>query len=164
MTTAQPFSIARCTEVERLPELLALLYRAFDGLDPPSGVLKETLDDLSARLGRETFLVATAAGGGIVGSVFYARKGDERYLTRMAVLPAWRGCGVGRALLAAAEGEARRGGKERLALRVRQNLPGNRLYFERRGFTVTGKGRDPGRPPYYVMEGPMLSMRGGAEG
>jgi len=96
--------------------------------------------------------------------VFCALKGDELYLTRMAVLPAWRERGVGRALLAAAEAEARRGGKQRLALRVRQNLPGNRRYFERRGFTVTGEGRDRGRPPYYVMQGPMLSMCGGAEG
>jgi len=163
MSAAQAFSIARCNDVERLPELLALLHRAFEGLDPPSGMLKETLDDLAARLGRESFLVAHA-GDAIVGSVFCALKGDELYLTRMAVLPAWRERGVGRALLAAAEAEARRGGKQRLALRVRQNLPGNRRYFERRGFTVTGEGRDPGRPPYYVMQGPMLSMCGGAEG
>ena len=40
----------------------------------------------------------------------------------------------------------------RLTLRVRDTLPGNRAYFERFGFAVTGEGADPGRPPYNAME------------
>jgi hypothetical protein len=43
----------------------------------------------------------------------------------------------------------------RLTLRVRVNLPANRNYFERAGFTVTGQGQDPGRPPFEVMDRPL---------
>jgi GNAT superfamily N-acetyltransferase len=127
---------------------------SFREFEPPSGVLKETLEHLTARFQREIFLVAQADGS-IIGSLFCARKGGSLYLTRMAVLPAWRKRGVGRALMQAAEAEARRIGAARLTLRVRKNLPANRVYFERFGFGVTGEGADPGRPPYFAMELPL---------
>ena len=145
------FDITRWDKAERLDELLAVVHSAFRDFEPPSGVLNETLEHLSARFRSETFLVAQA-GGGIIGSLFCARKYGALYLTRMAVLPVWRKRGVGRALMVSAEAEARRIGAARLTLRVRKNLPGNRAYFERFGFAVTGEGRDPGRPPYDFME------------
>jgi len=73
----------------------------------------------------------------------------------MAVAPDWQARGVGSALLDAAVGEARRNGATRLTLRVRQNLPANKAYFERRGFVVSGEGQDPGRPAYFAMERPL---------
>jgi GNAT superfamily N-acetyltransferase len=148
------FSVTRWDKAERLDELLAVVHSAFRDFEPPSGVLNETLEHLTARFHREVFLVAQA-GGDIIGSLFCAAQGDALYLTRMAVLPAWRKRGVGRALMAAAEAEARQIGATRLALRVRKNLPGNRVYFERFGFTVTGAGQDPARPPYDALELPL---------
>ena len=148
------FSVTRWDKPERLDELLAVVHDAFREFEPPSGVLSETLEHLAARFHKETFLVAQA-GGDIIGSLFCARKDGALYLTRMAVSPAWRKRGVGRALMAAAEAEARRIGATRLTLRVRQNLPGNRVYFEHFGFAVTGEGADPGRPPYDAMELPL---------
>jgi GNAT superfamily N-acetyltransferase len=148
------FSVTRWDKPERLDELLRVVHSAFREFEPPSGVLSETLEHLTARFHRETFLVAQA-GGDIIGSLFCARKDDALYLTRMAVSPVWRKRGVGRALLAAAEAEARRIGAARLTLRVRKSLPGNRVYFESFGFAVTGEGADPGRPPYDTMELPL---------
>ncbi len=145
------FNVMRWDKAERLDELLAVVHDAFRDFEPPSGVLNETLEHLTARFRSETFFVAQA-GGDIIGSIFCARKDGALYLTRMAVLPAWRKRGVGRALMAAVEAEARRIGAARLTLRVRKNLPGNRVYFERFGFAVTGEGQDPGRPPYDAME------------
>jgi predicted N-acetyltransferase YhbS len=145
------FSVARWDEPERLGELLAVVHGAFREFEPPSGVLKETLAHLTARFRDETFLVARS-GGDIIGSVFCARKDGALYLTRMAVLPGWRKRGVGAALMQAAVEEARRAGASRLTLRVRQNLPGNRAYFQKLGFAVTGEGADPGRPPYFAVE------------
>ena len=145
------FSIRRWTTPERFDELLAVVHSAFREFEPPSGVLKETLEHLTARFAKETFLVALV-GGDIVGSVFCARKGDALYLTRMAVVPAWRKRGVGRALMQSAEEEARSSGLKRLTLRVRKTLPANRAYFESFGFTVTGEGQESGRPPFDAME------------
>ena len=146
-----PVRVGRLGAAARPDEILTLVQTAFSGLQPPSSVLREAPSDLVARLRTETALVASA-GEHIVGSVFCAAKDDALYLTRMAVAPAWRGQGVGSALLAACADEARRMGAARLTLRVRQNLPDNRAYFERRGFIVTGEGQDSGRPPYFAME------------
>ena len=127
------------------------VHLAFGRLSPPSGALKETAGDVAARFRAGLVLIAEADGA-LVGSVFAALKGDGLYLTRMAVRPDWQNRGVGRALLAVAEVQARALGVQKLTLRVRTNLPDNRAYFERAGFSVTGQGQDPGRPPYDAME------------
>jgi GNAT superfamily N-acetyltransferase len=135
----------------RLDEILVLVHAAFAGLEPPSSVLRDTVSDFAHRLQTESALIAQV-GDEIVGSVFCACQGDALYLTRMAVAADWRRCGVGSALLRFAADEARRMGGARLTLRVRQSLPDNRSYFERRGFVVTGEGREGDRPPYLSME------------
>ncbi len=63
-------------------------------------------------------MLIAEAEGALVGSMFCALKGEGLYLTRMAVRPDWQKRGVGRALLAAAETEARRLGVHKLTLRV----------------------------------------------
>ena len=149
-----PVAISRCADVARSAAILALVHETFGRLTPPSGALSETLDDVAARFTAGPVLIAEADGA-LVGSLYCALKGSGLYLTRMAVAPARQKQGVGRALLKAAEDEARRLGARKLTLRVRLNLPDNRAYFERAGFTVTGQGQDPGRPPYEAMERPL---------
>jgi len=59
---------------------------------------------------------------------------DQGFIAYMAVEPKWQGAGVGTALLAAAEDEARRRGLPFMALMVtEENEPGRRLY-ERAGY------------------------------
>jgi predicted N-acetyltransferase YhbS len=145
------FFVRRWTTSERLADIMAMIHAAFGAFEPPSGVLKETVADLAVRQ-RDGLVLVAQDGERFIGSLFCARQSDALYLTRLATAPDWRKRGVGRALIAAAESEARASGVMRLTLRVRQNLPGNRAYFERLGFAVTGEGVDPGRPPYYAME------------
>ncbi len=148
------FTVSRCADAARSGDILALVHLAFGALTPPSGALKETVDDVAARFRAGLVLIAEADGA-LVGSVFAALKGDGLYLTRMAVRPDWQKRGIGRALLAAAGVQAGAIGVKKLTLRVRINLPDNRAYFERAGFVVTGQGQDPGRPPYDAMERPL---------
>jgi GNAT superfamily N-acetyltransferase len=145
------FTVKRCADAGRSDDILTLVHLAFGALTPPSGALNETVDDVAARFRAGLVLIAEAEDV-LVGSVFAAMKGDGLYLTRMAVRPDWQNRGIGRALLAAAELQARALGVQKLTLRVRLNLPDNRAYFERAGFVVTGQGQDPGRPPYDAME------------
>lgn len=152
--TPPGFAVTRCADIERRGDILILVHEAFGGLSPPSGALNETIDDVAARFAAGPVLIAEA-GGELVGSVYGAVKESGLYLTRMAVRPDWQKRGVGRALLTVAEGEARSRGLRKLTLRVRVNLPANRAYFERAGFTVTGRGQDPGRSPYETMERPL---------
>jgi GNAT superfamily N-acetyltransferase len=144
-------AISRCADVARRGDIVALVHAAFGRLTPPSGALTETLDDVTARIAAGPVLIAEADGA-LVGSLYCALKGDGLYLTRMAVRPDRQKQGIGRALLMAAETEARALGAQKLTLRVRVNVPENRAYFERAGFTVIGQGQDPGRPPYEAME------------
>jgi predicted N-acetyltransferase YhbS len=145
------FTVSRWTSAVRLGDIMAMIHVAFGAFEPPSGVLKETVADLAARQ-RDGLVLVAQNGERFIGSLFCARQSDALYLTRLATTPDWRRRGVGRALIAAAESEARASGVMRLTLRVRKNLPGNRAYFERLGFIVTGEGADPGRPPYDAME------------
>lgn len=143
--------ISRCIDATHFVAILTLVHETFGALTPPSGALKETIDDVAARFKAGPILLAHD-GGELVGSLYCAIKEDGLYLTRMAVRPARQQQGIGRALLKAAEAEARRLGAQKLTLRVRLNLPKNRAYFARAGFVVTGQGADPGRPPYEAME------------
>lgn len=142
---------SRLDDAARFGEVLALVNKAFAGLEPPSGVMNETVADIERRFDSGPILIAEA-GGELVGSVFCAVKEDALYLTRLATPPAWRRRGIARALMAAAEAQARATGAKRLTLRVRTTLPQNRRYFERLGFIAIGQGQEPGRTPYVKME------------
>ena len=66
------------------------------------------------------------------------------YLGRVAVPPAWRGRGVARAVVGAAEEEARARRLPRLLLGTRLVLAGNRRLFAGLGFRETGLETHPG--------------------
>jgi len=145
------YRVRRWTSCERLDDIMAMVHAAFEGFTPPSGALKETSADLAKRQ-RDGFVLVVMENDEFIGSVFCAVKDDSLYLTRMATRPDHWGDGVGRAMLRAAEDEARRMGLPKLSLHVRKNLPGNRDYFARVGFVVTGEGQEKGRTPFDVME------------
>jgi GNAT superfamily N-acetyltransferase len=145
------YSVQRWTSSERLDEIMGMVHAAFDGFEPPSGVLEETAADVAKRQ-RDGFVLVTMEGDDFIGSMFCAVKDNSLYLTRMATRPDLWGSGVGRAMLHAAEDEARRMGLPKMSLRVRQTLPGNRIYFARFGFVVVDEGQEDGRTPFDVME------------
>jgi GNAT superfamily N-acetyltransferase len=151
------FRVYPWTTTDKLDDILAVVHVAFADLQPPSGALRETLTDVGNRQ-RDGIVLVAQSGDELIGSLYAARKDDALYLTRLAVVPAWRRRGVGRALVREAEAQACRIGATRLILRVRVNLPDNHAYFQAMGFTRTDEGQDPGRPPYYVMERPVVIM------
>lgn len=63
---------------------------------------------------------------------------DELHINNLAVLPAWRRRGVGRALLEAVLAEARRLGAARATLEVRASNQAARALYERAGFRPAG--------------------------
>ncbi len=121
----------------------ALIRTAFAAigtpLDPPPSGQRVNADQVRQHL--ET-------GGGALhdeaGCILWAVKGAGLYVSRLAVLPAHRGQGIGSALLAHAEAQARRLGQPRIHLEVRLALTGNRLLFARAGFVETVQRSHPG--------------------
>lgn len=77
--------------------------------------------------------LAEAAAGIAIGC---GRLLPDGHIGRMAVLTAWRGCGVGAALLRLLVEEARRGGHVRVVLNAQTQALG---FYARHGFTPRGK-------------------------
>ena len=120
----------------------ALIREAFAHVSvavvPPLSALRETGAAIAA------ILAAGGGGAGIEGDgrlvaacVWQAREGGL-YFGRLAVHPAHRRLGYGRALLAEAEREARARGVPRLLLSTRLALADNRRMFAAAGFAEVG--------------------------
>jgi len=147
-------------DASRVAELHGLVQGAFANLpiDPPSGVLKETLADFEKRLQNETALVAEALGpldkGVLIGSMFCIEQDDALYVGRLAVRSDFRGQGVASALLDAAKVECRRRGFNRVTLSTRIALADNVALFRRHGFVIVAETCHPGfsEPTSYDME------------
>ena len=74
---------------------------------------------------------------GLAGSALWAEQDGGLYLGRLAVAPAWRGRGIAKALVAAAEAAARAMGLPRIHLSTRLVLLDNRRLFAACGFVET---------------------------
>lgn len=136
-----PCSVERADDVHRLTQAAFAPHRH---LDPPSGAASESVASV---------IDALAAGGGAVaeqrgqavGCLRWrpAPEGDL-YVGRVAVDPALHDRGIGRVLMAWAEGEARRRRCDGVAVAVRVALPDNLDFFQRLGYRVTGEHRHQG--------------------
>lgn len=149
------FAITKLVDPARVDELHHLVIGAFAALaiDPPSGVLKETVADFHERLKSETALIAEADGA-LVGSVFCAPKNTSLYIGRLAVRDDFRRRGVASALLEAAKREALRRAMPKLTLGTRISLTSNIALFRKHGFVVVAEQSHAGysHPTSYDME------------
>lgn len=119
--------------------MLSIMQAAFEEyrgrLDPPSGALRETIDDVRAAIGGGGAFLAFS-GDMAVGSARFRLAPGYAYAGRVAVLPAYRGQGVAGALMAAIEASARAGGVAEVRVGVRGSLPANRRLYEKLGYRV----------------------------
>jgi GNAT superfamily N-acetyltransferase len=119
-------------------------FAAYQQLDPPSGAVRESArrvtDDLSAGGGAIAEL-----DGRPVGCLRWqvATNGDF-HVRRVAVEPELQRHGIGRALMAWAEREARRRGCKAVSVGVRLALPGNLAFYRELGYEITGEHRHEG--------------------
>jgi GNAT superfamily N-acetyltransferase len=115
----------------------ALIHRSFSAqsvqTDPPSSALRETADTIAVAIG-DGGGAGVVANGELVGVVLWAEKAGGLYFGRLAVRPDWRRRGVARALIAAAEAEARQRRLSRVHLSTRLVLADNRMLFAACGY------------------------------
>ena len=113
------------------------------------------LDEDEIAPGRGALLVATVDGE-VVGCGAVRRLDDtDAEIKRMYVTPSFRGRGIGGALLAALESEARSLGATRLVLETGERLFEAVALYERTGFTII--------PPFNEYVGARLSLCMGKE-
>lgn len=129
---------AHPSEAARVAQVIRAAFGEYRGvLDPPSGAL--ALDARAVRSLMELGgILACESEGRIVACVFHRTHPGHVYLGRLAVLPAFRGRGLGLRLVAEVEALAVAAGRERVRLGVRLALPQNRAFFERLGYREVG--------------------------
>ena len=111
-----------------------------DRLDPPSGVFKETADDVGRAMVEGAIFVALR-GGTPVGAarVRPADRVDELYCGRVAVAPLARRRGIGTALMGHVEHYAAETGCSSVVVGVRIGLPENLRFYQRLGYIAVGE-------------------------
>jgi ribosomal protein S18 acetylase RimI-like enzyme len=127
------------------------------------GALRETLEETRRSIAeRRTLLIyhlddsPATVGGSILsfqpplGTVRYEPKEDHLYVGRLAVLPSWRGRGVGRKLMEYVEGLAPAMGLTRIRLGTRGSMPSNLAFYERLGYIVVERDEQSRAPDVVV--------------
>jgi ribosomal-protein-alanine N-acetyltransferase len=84
-------------------------------------------------------LMAREAGNAALGLIVVRTAADEAEILTVAVAPAERRHGLGSALIAAAQGEARTRGAQRLHLEVAEDNFAARKLYATLGFDIVGK-------------------------
>jgi PPOX class probable F420-dependent enzyme len=132
-------------------EVLRAMQRAFEqyrsSLQPPSSALDETVEDVRAAIAKGGAFVARD-GETVVGSARYEFRPGYTYAERVAVDPAYRGRGVGAALMQAIERVARAAGYTEVRIGVRANLPGNLRFYEELGYRTQASRPHPRGPDF----------------
>jgi len=123
--------------------ILACLGAAFEGYRcqyTPAAFADTVLDSetIQRRL-REMSVIVAISEGTIIGTIGSGISGEEGHLRGMAVLPAWQGTRVASALLQTAERELLRNGCTYLTLDTTEPLQRAIRFYERHGFSATGR-------------------------
>ena len=126
----------------------ALIREAFAAqavvTDPLPSALRVTAADVAGHLQRGGGGAVASVDDVLGGSVLWEEKDGGLYVSRVAVAPAWRRQGVGRALMEAAETAARVMRLPRVHLATRLVLADNRRLFAACGFVETERTAHPG--------------------
>lgn len=145
--SAATLTIRKARPDEDWRALRALVAQAFaymEGrVDPPSSIRRWDEAGFAAAAAEGAAFLAFD-GERLTGCVFTRVQDDSLYLEKFAIAARWRGAGLARRLVAAAEDEARRLGLPALTLKTRVELTENHAAFAALGFSVTGKSAHPG--------------------
>ncbi|PYN81160.1 MAG: hypothetical protein DMD96_11045 [Candidatus Rokuibacteriota bacterium] len=133
----RPIRAAEFGDAALIADLVRLAFAAQSRpTNPPSSALQETAATISDHLARGGGAVVER-GGVMVGVVLWNEEDGALYISRLSVNPEHRRQGIARALIDAAEREARRQGLPRMTLGVRLELEENRRLFRSCGFEET---------------------------
>jgi len=102
------------------------------------------LDDYVRRIAEGVVCVLDEEGGNVAAIMVLVVRADHLLLDNIAVRPDRQGRGIGRALVAFAEAEARRLGLAEVRLYTHATMVENIALYTRIGFTKTGRGHQSG--------------------
>lgn len=125
-------------------DLLQSAFAYMDGrIDPPSSLHRLGVNELRAKAHHESLVIATD-GDTLIGCAFVELRVECAYVGKVAVATRYRGRGIARQLLAAAESIAVRSGRQILELQTRVELVENHRTFAALGFRKVAETAHPG--------------------
>lgn len=129
--------IAKPEEAGIIYEIIQLAFAEYlDVIPVAPEASKETLLELQAQIDTGCVLVALETTN-LIGTVRYQLFDDYLHVGRLAVLPVYRGRGVGLALMKYLEELAPNLDRRVLRLSTRQSMPNNLAFYERLGYKIT---------------------------
>jgi ribosomal protein S18 acetylase RimI-like enzyme len=161
--------VLRPATVADAPLLAATIAAAFEQyrgrLVPESGAFRETAAGIAAELRKGSDAIVAERNGSVLGCVMIRVEAGDLYFGRLSVLPAARGEGLARRLVAAVEDEARARGLPGVRLGVRVVLTDNQRLFQSLGYRETSREAHEGfaHPTSINMRKALAQAPGGAE-
>jgi ribosomal protein S18 acetylase RimI-like enzyme len=124
---------------------IAAAFMQYRGkLVPESSAFRETPEAITTQLAAGSSVIVAERHGTMIGCVVAEVLEGDLYFGRLAVLPAARGLGLAKRLIAAVEDEARRRGLPGVRLGVRIALPDNQRLFTSLGYREISREAHPG--------------------
>ncbi|MCR0983031.1 GNAT family N-acetyltransferase [Roseomonas populi] len=144
-------SALRPAKPEDEATIRALVERAYAPYVPLLGRRPAPMDDdFAARIAQGQAHVMERDGA-LVALAVIEDRADHLWIEDLAVEPGLHGQGIGRALLAFAEGEARRLGLRELRLLTNERMERNRAIYARAGFQETERREEMGFRRVYMV-------------
>lgn len=132
---------ARPADVARIVEIVDRAYEIYiPRIGKKPGPM---LDDYAARVAEGSVWVAEQAGA-VLGLLVLLPEPDHVLLDNVAVAPEAHGRGIGRALVAFAEAEARRRGTPEIRLYTHEKMTENVALYPRLGYEETHRAQQAG--------------------
>ena len=120
-----------------------------DRLQPPSGALSESVEDVERFLETGGAVLAWL-GDNAVGTARFEPSGAGLYVGRVSILPAYRLRGIATVLMRHIEREAQEAGLSFIKVGVRMSLPGNLALYQSLGYEVLEVRQHPKGPDRIV--------------
>ena len=157
MTDRIAVRAAQTADAAAIAAVIAAAFEQYRGrLDPPSAAYRETPEAIARELAAGSGAILAEDTGAALACVMTKQVDDDLYFGRLAVLPAARGRGLARRLVAAVETDASRRGLAGVRLGVRIALVENQQLFAALGYVEISRAAHLGfdHPTYLTMRKP----------
>jgi ribosomal protein S18 acetylase RimI-like enzyme len=136
---------ASATDAPAIAATIATAFGQYRGrLVPESSAFRETPEAIAGQFASGSSAIVAERNGAMLGCVMIELLEGDLYFGRLAVLPAARGLGLAKRLIAAVEDEARCRGLPGVRLGVRIALPHNHRLFTSLGYREISREAHPG--------------------
>ncbi|WP_306145232.1 GNAT family N-acetyltransferase [Roseibium sp. MMSF_3412] len=133
-----PETVVRKANLADVPQLKQCIDRAYARLKIRLPDLPDVSGGLEQEIDKRTVLIAEVSGG-IAGCAVLGIDGPGAHLVNIAVDPGFKGQGIGRSLMQAAETHARHAGATEIALATHVGIPENVALYQHLGWSETSR-------------------------